>query len=127
FRYEGTLTGPDPRDAALVARAFLVENADLFGLDAGAVAAFEESRRFTTMGGTLTILHLAQRASGVTVLNGEIRFSVTPRGEVASVTTGYPLPSVAGLTATPALAAGEGVRAAAEAIGVTLAATPTRL
>ena len=103
FRLEGPMTGPDWRDPALVARSFLQDYADLFGLDASAIDAFRESRRFTIRNGALTVLHFEQEVSGIDVFHGEVRFAITTAGEIALVSTGAPVVSTAGLNLNPGI------------------------
>lgn len=127
FRLEGPMTGPDWRDAALIARSFLQDYADLFGMDASAIDALRESRRMSIRNGALTVLHLEQEVGGIGVFHGEVRFAITTAGEIALVSTGAPVASTVGLSLIPGLDADSALVAAADAVGVTLTSPLARV
>lgn len=127
FRYDRPLTKPDPRDAAVIAYDFLREYADLFGLESDGVDAFQVTRRFQTMDGTLEVLHFEQYVAGVNLFHGEVRFAVTPQGEIASASASDIVRSTIGLDLAARVADRDAVRWAASFGGVDLAQAPARL
>lgn len=117
----GFLTGPDARDAAVIARSFLSEYRDLFGLSDQALSSLDESRRFTTRDKRSTILHLQQEVDGIPVLHGLVSFILSHDGRVAQVMTGNALAEL-GSGFEPSLGAGEALMSASGHAGAILAA-----
>lgn len=84
FARQGFLTAPDPRDAAVIAREFLLAHRELFLLDEQQVAGLRLQRRIpTSPGGGVMRFH--QEWGGIDVQHGQVAVGVTPDGRVTHV------------------------------------------
>jgi subtilisin-like proprotein convertase family protein len=116
----GTLTAAAPGgDPERAVRAFLQDNAALFGVSGADVTALETKSTYTNPAGNLRWVTLVQRVGGVPVFRGELRAAVTPKGELTAL-AGELAPGLdtRRAVATAALSPADAVRAAAVDVGV---------
>ena len=102
-RLDGFLTGPSDRDGAEVAREYVRDHGDVFGLDAGDLAALDMTRRFRDPSGIEHIVW-AQTYRGVPAVDTSLRANLTASGRILNVTGGA-VPDLAVPTTEPALSA----------------------
>lgn len=102
-RLDGFLTGPSDRDGAEIARAYVLEHADVFGLDAGDLAALDMTLRYRDPSGIEHIVW-AQTYRGVPAIDSSLRANLTAGGRIVNV-TGGPVGDLAVPTTEPAVSA----------------------
>ena len=85
YKRSGWLTEPDAAGPVEIARAFLREHRDLFGLDNDSIASLHVVKEFTTKHNGVRHLLLQQMVDGVPVHHGEIRINLTASGEIINV------------------------------------------
>ena len=115
----GSLTGPGLQGPLAVARGFLSANPAVFQLSGADVTALQPVRQYQSPDLGITHLTLQPVHNGIPVLQANVKFDVKSTGELISV-AGAAVPNLAGTvnTVTPKLSARQGLRAAAEAAGV---------
>jgi Zn-dependent metalloprotease len=106
-RLGGTLTAPASGDAETIALRYVREHLSSLGLSASDLDTLQPPTS-TTVGG-VTMLRWRQALDGIPAADSELRVNVTRDGRVLSV-LGSPASGLSADT-TPALSAGEAVRA----------------
>ncbi|HEY7511454.1 MAG TPA: M36 family metallopeptidase, partial [Vicinamibacteria bacterium] len=84
----GALTEPSAEEPETVARRFLRENPDLFGLSEDDVAGLVKAREYVTGGGALRHLRFDQVVDGIAVFGGTVGVHLDAAGRVVRVTSG---------------------------------------
>jgi hypothetical protein len=123
INFEGVLTEPAEGAPDRIARRFLADNAELFGLAAAEVRRLKITMEDPDRASGATFMKYEQYVAGVRVFDSEISVSVTARGEVLMATTGQLLPRAEGSPAA-ALSKDDAVARAFRHCGVTIPATP---
>ncbi|MCC2667625.1 MAG: hypothetical protein K0Q72_96 [Armatimonadetes bacterium] len=115
----GALTGPGAQSPLTIARGFLAANRPVFQLSGADVTALQPVRQYHSPDLGVTHLTLQPVHSGIPVLQARVKFDLKVSGELLTV-AGAAIPDLAGTvnTVTPQLSARQGLRAAAEAVGV---------
>jgi hypothetical protein len=83
------LTKPAKGAPKLIARQFLLKNADLFGLTKAGVRQLKVTMEHLDEASGVTFLKYEQRVGDVPVFDSEISVSVTAQGEVVMATAGH--------------------------------------
>ena len=86
-----TAKSHEPRET--VARGFLQRNADLYGLSAREAAQLKKIADYANPSGNLAWVEFRQELNGLPLFGGEIRFALTPDGEIVE-TTGNIVPAL---------------------------------
>lgn len=79
-----TAKSHEPRET--VARGFLQRNADLYGLSAREAAQLRKIADYANPSGNLAWVEFKQELNGLPLFRGEIRFALTPDGEIVEST-----------------------------------------
>jgi hypothetical protein len=88
INFEGFLTEPAEGTPDRIARRFLADNSELFGLSAAEVRRLKVTMENLDRASGATFMKYEQRVAGIPVFDSEISVSVTARGEVIMATTG---------------------------------------
>lgn len=101
-----------------VARSFIQRNADLYGLSAREAAQLRKRADYANPSGNLAWVELKQELNGLPIFRGEVRFALTPDGEIAH-STGNLVPALedAHVATEPSIDAASAIAIAAESIG----------
>ncbi len=110
-QFEGALSGPRSGSADAIARGFLAEHADLFGLSAREVRNLRVSMNNLDEATGITYMKYVQTVRGVEVFDSEIGVTVGAKGEVWIVNQGQILPG-ADVAFRPALSMEDAIEAA---------------
>lgn len=102
-RLDGFLTRSSDRDGAVIAREYVLEHADVFGLDADDLAALDMTRRYRDESGIEHIVW-AQTYRGVPAIDSSLRVNLTAAGRIVNV-TGGPTGDLAVPSTEPAVSA----------------------
>ncbi len=86
----GALTGPSGQSPQAVAFGFLGANASLFGLEAADINAMKVSRELDSSASGASYVTLQQQVAGIDVFGGRLKFTISPKGEIRSV-SGEPI------------------------------------
>jgi hypothetical protein len=113
-RLGGTLTAPASGDAEAIALRYVRGHLSALGLDASDLDTLQAPTSATV--GGVTMLRWRQAVDGIPAADSELRVNVTRDGRVLSV-LGSPASGLSADT-TPALTAGEAVRAVQDDVGV---------
>jgi len=119
-RLDGFLSGPDRRDAGVIALDYVASQQPVTGLDAADLVALRLVRRFTGPDGA-THLTWAQEWRGIPAFDSALSVAVASDGRVINV-HGAPVHDLQAATAVPALDSGEALAAAARHAGASLLA-----
>jgi extracellular elastinolytic metalloproteinase len=120
----GYLTGPAARAPANVARAWLADNREAFGLSAADVAGLAVTRDHALPGTGTHVVDFQQVVGGVqAVAGGRLIVAVTSSGRVLSY-AGNPAPSPGGLAGTYVLSAAQALDKVSAALASGVAFTP---
>jgi extracellular elastinolytic metalloproteinase len=109
-RLDGALTAPASGPRATVARGWLRDQRELFGVDAGTVDGLGVASAVTAGAAGITTVRFQQRYRGLPVFDGGVQVALDRGGRVLSA-AGSPLPEPAVDSVAPALDAGAAVQA----------------
>ena len=79
------LTGPSSAKRSDVLKSFLVENAELVGMQAAQISGLKVFSDYTNPDGNLSFVELNQEINGVPVFRGEVKAGFTKNGEMGRV------------------------------------------
>ncbi|KAA9129762.1 choice-of-anchor D domain-containing protein [Marinihelvus fidelis] len=111
---KGALTGPSAMAPDAIAYDFLARNPALLGLQADDIAAMRVARELGSSATGASYVTLQQQVNGIDVFGGRVKFTISPKGEVRSV-SGEPIANVAKAASgtTPLVPVGEALALAA--------------
>jgi hypothetical protein len=126
--HKGALTYPSSDAHESIARGFLAQNKELYGLTDNQVAQLATVADYTNPAGNISWVEYEQRINGIPVFQGNVRAALTKDGEIAR-TTGNLVPGLdyAAMQTTPKMSASSAAAAAAKAVGVSTSPLSLRL
>ena len=115
LRDGGTLTGTTAGAAEDVAKNFLRAQPAVFGLSGGEIDGLRLTVKDATPEATFLVFN--QTLNGIDVFEGQVKFTLTPRGEIVQAAMGEISPGL-NLSTVPRLRAEDAVRAALTAAAI---------